>query len=88
MTQTSEPVGTTNGIDAIVTAVAPDFFGVLGLSVQHGRDLSWSDTSRTRKVAIVSEALARHLYGNEPASVATSGSASPPRVRTWKSSAS
>jgi predicted permease len=67
VTQTTEPVSTTNGIDAIVTAVAPDFFGVLGLSVQQGRDLSWFDTSRTRKVAIVSEALARHLYGNGPA---------------------
>src|SRR6478672_11383374 len=67
VTRASEPVTATNGVASIVTPVSPDFFGVLGITVQQGRDFSWSDTSRARKVAIVSEALARRLFGNEPA---------------------
>ena len=67
VTRASEPVTATNGVASIVTAVSPDFFGVLGITVQQGRDFSWSDTSRARKVAIVSEALARRLFGSEPA---------------------
>ena len=67
VTRASEPVTATNGVASIVTAVSPDFFGVLGITVQQGRDFSWSDTSRARKVAVVSDALARRLFGSEPA---------------------
>ncbi len=67
VTRASEPVTATNGVASIVTPVSPDFFGVLGITVQQGRDFSWSDTSHARKVAIVSEALARRLFGNAPA---------------------
>src|SRR5262249_17884131 len=60
--RTSESAGSAGSVDSIVTPVSPNFFAVLGLSMQQGRDFSWTDTSRARKVAVVSEALARHLF--------------------------
>ncbi|HEY7055489.1 MAG TPA: ABC transporter permease [Vicinamibacterales bacterium] len=65
--RTSDPVTGVSGVDSIVTKVSPNFFAVLGLSVQRGRDVSWTDTSHARKVAVVSEALARHLFNGRPA---------------------
>jgi predicted permease len=65
--RTREPVTSARGVDSIVSAVSPNFFAVLGLSVQQGRDFSWTDTSRARKVAVVSEALARHLFDGQSA---------------------
>jgi predicted permease len=63
---TAEPVTTTGGVESILTPVAPDFFGVLVIPIRQGRDLSWADTSRSRMVAVVSEALARRLFGDAP----------------------
>jgi predicted permease len=65
--RTSEPATSADGVESILTPVSPNFFAVLGLSVQQGRDLSWTDTSGSRKVAVVSEALARHLFNGGPA---------------------
>jgi predicted permease len=64
---TTDPVNAGSGVDSILTSVSPNFFAVLGVSIQQGRDLSWTDTSRARKVAVVSEALARHLFNRGPA---------------------
>jgi predicted permease len=52
--------------DAIVserTPVAPAFFHVLGIRLRQGRDFSWADSSRSRPVAILSDSLARRLFG-------------------------
>jgi len=65
--RTSESAVSGGGVDSIVTPVSPNFFAVLGLSMQQGRDLSWTDTSRARTVAVVSEALARHLFNGRAA---------------------
>ncbi|HEV8345253.1 MAG TPA: ABC transporter permease [Vicinamibacterales bacterium] len=56
----------THGIGAIRTAVSPGFFDTLGMSIVSGRDFSWSDTSRGRRVAIVSRSLARKLFDGGP----------------------
>ena len=55
------------GIGAIRSAVAPEFFDVLGIALISGRDFSWRDSSASRRVAIVSQSLARSLFGDEPA---------------------
>jgi len=65
--RTSDPATGAGGVESIVTPVSPNFFAVLGLSMQQGRDLSWTDTSGARKVAVVSEALAKHLFNGGPA---------------------
>jgi predicted permease len=45
-------------------ASSPGLFDALGISLRSGRDFSWSDNSRGAPVAIVSEALARRLFGD------------------------
>ena len=62
----NQPVTTTSGVESIRTPVAPDFFGVLGIPLRQGRDLSWADSSRSRKVAVVSDTLARRLFADSP----------------------
>jgi predicted permease len=56
-----------HGIGAIRSQVAPGFFDVFGIPVIGGRDFSWRDTSKSRRVAIVSQSLARALFGDTPA---------------------
>ena len=51
------------GIESTRTPVAPSFFKALGIPVVDGRDFQWADNSRAPKVAILSEHLARRLFG-------------------------
>lgn len=49
------------GYEADSIAVSPGFFDVTGIRRIAGRDFDWSDSSKGRRVAIVSEALAARL---------------------------
>lgn len=52
-----EPGGTEGSTDSI----SPGFFSMMGIPLLAGRDVSWTDTLQTRRVALVSESLARAL---------------------------
>jgi predicted permease len=56
-----------HGAAVIRSAVAPGFFDALGIATLSGRDFSWRDTSNARRVAIVSQSLARTLFGQTSA---------------------
>jgi predicted permease len=60
-----EPVsisGRTSGVtDAGVVMGSPGYFDVLGLSVLAGRPFDWRDDAGAPAVALISQALARHL---------------------------
>jgi predicted permease len=43
--------------------VAPGFFGTVGTRLLAGRDFSWTETLEHRRVGVVSEDLARELWG-------------------------
>jgi len=47
--------------------VSPDFFHTLGTRMLAGRELTWADIYGQRRVALVSENLARELWGTPPA---------------------
>jgi len=65
------PLGETAILDRGVlsqrTPVAPGFFETVGITIVNGRDIAWSDNSRARRVAIISESLARRLFGERNA---------------------
>ena len=44
--------------------VAPGFFAAVGLRIVRGRDFEWRDNSRSPRVTILSESLARRLFGD------------------------
>jgi predicted permease len=44
--------------------VGVGFFSTLGIPMLRGRDFSWSDTDKTQKVAVISRAYARQLFGD------------------------
>jgi putative ABC transport system permease protein len=48
---------------AAFNAVGPNFFGALHIPIVQGRDLSPSDNGRSARVALVSQQLARQLFG-------------------------
>ena len=50
------------GIDATLLVVSPGFFQTLGVPVTHGRDFAWTDDARRGPVAMLSAALANHLF--------------------------
>jgi len=59
-----------NPTDAVAAAqmvVCPGFFRTLGIPVIAGRDFSWSDDKNHRPVAIIDNALAKHLFPAEDA---------------------
>ena len=64
-----EPVSRVGGaagsseVPAVRTPVSPGFFDTLGLPVLTGRDFEWRDHSRSRRVAVLSRALADRLFG-------------------------
>jgi hypothetical protein len=64
-----EPVGRAGlaigdgDVPSEVTRISPGFFTALGIPIVGGRDFSWSDDERGRRVAIVSAHLARLLFG-------------------------
>jgi hypothetical protein len=49
--------------------VAPGYFGTMGNPILAGRDLSWTDIHETRPVVLVSENLARELWGSAGAAL-------------------
>jgi predicted permease len=57
----------TEGVRATFMSVSPQLFDVLRIPVAEGRDLGWSDRSQSRRVAVVSQTLARRLFGAGPA---------------------
>ena len=55
-------VGNEHGdITAFMDAVSPGFFEAVDIPLLAGRTFSWTDTAKTRQVAVVSESLARGL---------------------------
>ncbi|MBY0497251.1 MAG: ABC transporter permease [Cyanobacteria bacterium] len=59
------PVGFADRTDTITSAamdfVSPGFFQTIGVPLQQGRDLQWTDLPSTPKVVVVSETVARAL---------------------------
>lgn len=55
------------GIAATFMSVSPNLFETLGMAIRAGRDFTWNDHSRARRVAVVSATLADRLF---PGSVA------------------
>ena len=45
--------------------MAPGFFAAVGIPVTQGRDFEWRDNSRGSGVTILSQSLARRLFGND-----------------------
>ncbi len=54
---------------AEVSFVSPGYFGVLGTALAAGRDFEWDDVYDRRRVALVSENLARAKWGSAAAAV-------------------
>jgi predicted permease len=51
-------------IQSVQEMVAPGYFRVMGVRLVAGRDFSWQDDEHAPKVAVISESLARDLFGN------------------------
>jgi predicted permease len=52
-----------------VKVISPDLFRTQGTALIAGRDFTWADVHGTRDIAIVSENLARELWGSPSAAV-------------------
>ncbi|HEV2385901.1 MAG TPA: ADOP family duplicated permease [Candidatus Acidoferrales bacterium] len=50
------------GVLATYANISPGFFRTLGMDMVAGRDFSWSETTETSRVAIVSRSLANQLF--------------------------
>ena len=55
------------GVAATRSPVAPGFFAAVGIPVVNGRDFEWRDNSRGLRVTILSQSLARRLFGDADA---------------------
>jgi putative ABC transport system permease protein len=65
LTERVSPVASADdrmAIDSLFMPVSPGLFDVLGIHLKGGRDFTWSDNSRARPVAVISETLARRLF--------------------------
>ena len=51
------------GVQSTGAQVSPGFFDAIGIQLVKGRDFSWQDSSRARRVAILSHSLAQRLFG-------------------------
>jgi putative ABC transport system permease protein len=51
------------GILATRSPVAPGFFSAVGIPLIEGRDFEWHDNSRSRRVTVLSQSLARRIFG-------------------------
>ena len=49
--------------------VSPDFFKTIGTPLIAGRDVTWTDHHETRRVAVISEGMARREWGSAPAAI-------------------
>ncbi|MBM3889712.1 MAG: ABC transporter permease, partial [Verrucomicrobia bacterium] len=54
--------GTARSVDAIADKLAPCFLETLGVRLLAGRDFTWHDDANARRVALVSESLAKRLF--------------------------
>ncbi len=54
-------------LDTRVYPVSPDYLRAAGTRLLTGRKLTWHDDAHSPRVAIVNEAFARKMFGNEPA---------------------
>jgi len=63
----AEPTDLAHGVDAMRTPVSPGFFEAVGIPRVSGRDFSWGDGTRASKVTVISESLARRLFGGASA---------------------
>ena len=52
------------GVVATRSPVAPGFFAAVGIPVVKGRDFDWRDNSKGLRVTILSQSLARRLFGD------------------------
>jgi hypothetical protein len=62
------------GVTATRSPVAPGFFAAVAIPVVKGRDFEWRDNSGGRRVTILSQSLARRLFGTPPNLVSACGS--------------
>ena len=60
------PTPDAEGVRATFMSVSPQLFDVLRIPVADGRDFGWGDRSQSRRVAVVSQTLARRLFGAGP----------------------
>ncbi len=60
----SDPSVLTRGVESTRSPVSPGFFDVVGIPLVVGRDFDWSDRSTGRRVTILSQSLARRLFGD------------------------
>jgi putative ABC transport system permease protein len=49
---------------AVVRVVMPRYFQTLGMSVLKGRDIARADTAQSRRVAVISESMARRYFAD------------------------
>jgi hypothetical protein len=48
-----------------IEQVGPDYFATMGITLTRGRDFSWTDRKGATKVAIVTQSMARHYFGDK-----------------------
>jgi len=58
--------------------VAPDYFATIGTRFVAGRDITWSDIDTGGEVAVISESLAREIWGDPAAAIGKMVRESPP----------
>jgi predicted permease len=59
----AEPADRGRGAESMRTPISPGFFEAVGIPLIKGRDFTWSDSTRARHVTVISESLARRLFG-------------------------
>jgi putative ABC transport system permease protein len=63
----TEAAADADGVRATFMSISPQLFDVLRMPMREGRDFDWSDHSRSRRVAVVSQTLAQRLFKGAPA---------------------
>jgi predicted permease len=47
-----------------IDQVGPDYFATMGITLIRGHDFAWTDRNGTTKVAIMTQSMARHYFGD------------------------
>jgi predicted permease len=63
----AESAGDAEGVRGTFMSISPQLFDVLHIPMRDGRDFRWTDHSRSRRVAVVSQTLAERLFKGAPA---------------------
>jgi predicted permease len=71
------------GAESQHDAVAPGFFGTMGIAMLAGREFSLADAPKAQPVAVVSAAFAREMFGEANPIGQTFGYDAKPTVRDW-----